>query len=296
MQSILARAHKADIRRDPFPHIVIPDALDAELYDRLAREFPATAAVTKGMDLSNAKTGINAVEIVDNPAMSATWQDFAAHHSSPAFFKEVVALFGEEINRLYPFLEADFGLPLDRLRPARRIIEQRKHAHRQDDVVLDCQIMLDDTREERICRGPHVDAVEEIYAGLIYFRHPDDESKGGELCVVRAKNPMEIFPAPDAIRIRHHPAEVDDEDVEIVARVPYAANTAILFINAPNALHKVTMRSATPVPRRHVNIIAESYSLKRGGLFRVLQPGEPVDPPPPPSLVRRALGRVRRMF
>jgi hypothetical protein len=290
--SVLSRATAADIRLDPFPHLLIENALDPELFDTLSREFPPVEVVTRGTELKNGKTGINCIDIVDNEAMSAAWREFCAYHSSREFFSDVTALFGDTIRTLYPFLEEDLGRPLDALEPKRRIMSERKAGHRQDDIVLDCQIMLDETSDPRICRGPHVDAVEELYAALLYFRHPDDDSDGGELCVVRARDPQRTYPAPDAIRVRHHPAEIDEADVEIVAKVPYRANTLIMFINSPASLHTVTVRSATPLMRRHVNIIGETYALKRGGLFRVLQPGDPVEPPKPPTLTERLLRKL----
>ena len=30
-------------------------------------------------------------------------------------------------------------------------------------------------------RGPHYDRLSELFAGLLYFRHPDDTSSGGDL-------------------------------------------------------------------------------------------------------------------
>jgi hypothetical protein len=40
-RSVLARADRADIRTDPFPHIVIDDALAAGLYERLSATRPS---------------------------------------------------------------------------------------------------------------------------------------------------------------------------------------------------------------------------------------------------------------
>jgi hypothetical protein len=295
-QSILSKVSTADIRREPFAHLLIENALDAELFETLSREFPSVETVTGNATLKNGKAGINALDVIDNPGMSAAWRAFCAYHASQAFFDEVVSLFGKEINTLYPTLEKDFGKPLEKLSAKPRIVAERKGAHRQDDFVLDCQIMLDDTSDLRICRGPHVDAVEEIFAGLLYFRHPEDQSNGGELCVLRAKNPAELFPNEGSIRIDQRPAEINEAKTEIVTKIPYAENTAVFFINSPKSLHKVTMRTASPVPRRHVNIIGESYSLKQRGLFQILKPGAPIQSPTPPSLIRRAMNKLRRSF
>ena len=296
MQSILSKANAADIRSDPFPHVIVKDALDWDVYNELERDFPNTNDIIPNGKLCNAKASINAVNIINNPAISPAWQNFAEYHSSPKFYGEVVDLFGNYIRKIYPFLESDFGKPLETLETKRRNMGERKGAHRSDDVVLDCQIMVDDTRDARVCRGPHVDAAEELYAALFYFRHPNDTSEGGELCVLQANNPTQLFPASNAIRIKHRPAELDDCETEIVTKVPYAANTAVIFINSAKSLHKVTMRSATPVRRRHINVIGESYSLKQGGLFSILKPDNPVMPPNHPSIGSRLYNKVKRLF
>ena len=230
MQSILSKATKDRIKLDPFPYVTIENALDDDLFRRLAETFPSVDVITGGDELHNAKAGLNALDLLENPAVAPVWREFAAHHSSHAFYEEVIALFGDIIDDHYPAISAENG-PLAQIPVKRRIIAERKQGHRKDDVVLDCQIMADDTSDARVCRGPHVDAPHEIYAGLIYFRHPDDSSEGGELCVVKAKDSGSVYPAEDAIRVRHKPAELEDDDVEIVAKIPYKANTAIFFMS-----------------------------------------------------------------
>ena len=41
MNSILHKAHHAAIVMKPFPHIVIKNALDEELFEKLENEFPS---------------------------------------------------------------------------------------------------------------------------------------------------------------------------------------------------------------------------------------------------------------
>jgi hypothetical protein len=48
-----------------------------------------------------------------------------------------------------------------------------------------------------------------------------------------------------------------DRDVEMVKAIEYAPNTYTCFLNSPRAVHAVSPRSVTPVPRRYINFIAE---------------------------------------
>jgi len=51
---------------------------------------------------------------------------------------------------------------------------------------------------------------------------------------------------------------VDDDLVEPVKRIEYAANRLVFFIHSPHSLHGVTTRGVTRWPRLHVNFLAEA--------------------------------------
>jgi hypothetical protein len=55
--------------------------------------------------------------------------------------------------------------------------------------------------------------------------------------------------------------------VQTLVRVPYRPNTLAFFVNAPKAIHGVTPRSVTPVPRRYVNFLGECYGGRSDEFF-----------------------------
>ena len=277
--SVLRKASTDSINRDPFTHLVIEDALDPELYATLVEEFPDDRLVADGSLAKGQKVGKNACDLLAVNNLSNTWREFIKYHSSKEFYLEVLALLSSDIQRLHPILTKDKNKTLDSFTVARRKKENRRTMHRSDDVVLDCQIMLDDTTVLRRPRGPHVDSINEIFACLLYMPHPDDPGNiGGDLCLMQATNKNKIFSSRNSITVSKKPAELEDEDVETTHVIPYKANTAIFFINGPNSIHSVTERKATPIPRRHVNLIGETYSLKNNvGLFHIQRPIAPQD-------------------
>ena len=94
----------------------------------------------------------------------------------------------------------------------------------------------------------HVDRQVALFAGLLYMRRPDDDSRGGDL---------ELYRFRDRPR-RFEPGRyVDDALVELVKTIPYEANRLVFFVHSPDALHGVSPRSVTPHPRLHVNFLAE---------------------------------------
>lgn len=120
---------------------------------------------------------------------------------------------------------------------------------------MECQFYVNYTRQPRIVRGPHVDRPSELFAALFYFRQSDDSSTGGDLDICEAIHP--IYPGSQSVRISELPAEVDASLVRTVQTVKYRANTMVLFLNSPRALHAVSPRSPTPLTRRHINFCAD---------------------------------------
>ena len=242
MRSILHGLTKADIDPHPFPHVVVDGAIEAELYRELAASMPPAEKLLRGREAENNMPYRYSAEHILADAPPA-WQEFTRVHTSQQFFGEVVALFGDVIRELHPTLEARTGKRLEELRTNVRFVEDFA------DAALDCQITYGSpvtvaTRGHRV----HVDRQVALYAGLLYFRLPDDRSEGGDLELYRFRGPERVY---DEGRF------VPDALVEKVKTVPYAANRLAFFIHSPHALHGVSVRSVTPFPRLHVNFIAE---------------------------------------
>ena len=234
MQSVLSKASKADVVTDPYPHVVIENALDEPLYDALCEAFPGPEFfVGNELALANTKFTRSTEVCVESGLIDPIIKDFMRHHTSGAFYREVVGLFEDQIRELYPDLEATIGQSLEDMRTGLRTpAYQVADMGHPIDVVLDCQVCADYTFTARPFRGPHVDSGLEIYAGLLYLRDKDDESTGGSLGIWRAKDETRTFPAPQTIHFDNEKAVLDLDDVEQVGEVPYKANTLVMFINS----------------------------------------------------------------
>lgn len=213
-RSVLAKAR--EVIREPFPHVVIEDALDD--YRELADAFPSAELLRKGQTLaSNEYSHVHADQILTDARISPIWQRFVRHHTSAAFFAEVVALFG-----LHHLETADTAVRyLECGRPARTPI-----------VLMECQFAWCEPVSAVSSSAPrHVDRAVSLFAGLLYFRLDDDDSVGGDLQLYDGEHPVKT--------------------------IPYRANTLVFFVNSPRAFHGVTPRSITPWPRLHVNFVGE---------------------------------------
>jgi hypothetical protein len=280
--SILGRVTRADVRRDPYPHIVIDDCLPADLYGELARTYPADSTILQLGSNSgnrsvrpNSRQDVHAHRILARPdCFTDTWRAFVEYHISQAFFQELLRLMAPEIVALYPQLEQRLGCRLSELTTG-MLGDARSRAGQ---LLLDCHVGINTPSQRRSSvRRVHTDAPDELFAALVYFRSEDDTARGGDLEIFRWKNQRKhLFVA----------AEVDESDTERVQTVAYRANTAVIFINSDSALHAVSRRDPAPSSRRLVNIMGRLRDSLPEGLFEKRQKMTPW------ALGRRALRHV----
>ncbi len=240
MKSVLHRATRADIVREPFPHVVIDAALEPEVYAELVRTLPSVEVLLAGRPLEN---NINyhtpATALLTRAEFAPVWRELAAVHTSPAFFAEVMSLFGDVIRELHPHVALDGSTG----------VRDRTSTEPPPPFALDCQIAwTSPVTVPSTSNRCHVDREVALYAGLLYMRPPHDRVPGGDLALYRFRGAERAY---DDLRF------VDERLVEPVKVVPYAANRLVFFIHSPVALHGVTPRQPTPLPRLHVNFLAE---------------------------------------
>jgi len=247
MQSILEKATPADVIAEPFPHLVLEEALDAGLYEELARQFPPAKVLVDGREpASNAYYHFKARRALGNPDVSPLWREFIARHVGREFFRQAMALFGDHVRALHPHLEERLGKRLEDVETSIRHVEEPR------DVALECQLTYcSPVASPSTSASPHVDREVALYAGLLYFRQEGDDSAGGDLELYRFQG--------DGGEPREFRADrsVPESCLEKRVTVPYRANTLVFFLHSPRSVHGVSPRSATPFPRLHVNFVAE---------------------------------------
>lgn len=253
--SILSRVKPEHLFLDPYPHLVIEDALPAETFARLFEAFPADDLVVDGRPVKDTWFDYPACKVVKDTRVADLWREFFAFHTSAAFFQELVQVLGPTLRQLHPDLESRISRPLEEFRVGMRPGGRGDPLAHGADVSMECQFYVNYTRQPRTVRGPHIDRPSELFAALFYFRQSEDNSTGGDLDVCEATR--SIYPGPRSVRIAELPAEVDADAVRTVRTARYKANTLVLFLNSPKSLHAVSPRSPTPLTRRHINFCAD---------------------------------------
>jgi hypothetical protein len=281
--SILRGVTRADIRHEPYAHVVVEGCLPAQLYAELARTFPEDETILRlgksagrGRVQPNSRHDVGARHILDeSDCFSRAWQEFVRYHVSNVFFQEFIGLMEPEIMAAYPQLERRLGRPLRELRTC--ILDDPEAD--DGEIALDCHIGINTpSRHSGSVRRVHTDAPDELFAALIYFRAENDRAAGGDLEICRWKRDQTpVFVG----------SEVDESDAERSYTVVTNPNTAVIFINTSNALHAVTARGPSLVSRRLVNIMGRVPRSIPEGLFEKRQKGDWL------SVGRRALRRYR---
>ena len=268
--SILSKAKSSDVRVDPFPHLLIHNALDHEIFAELNSQFPDVGIVMNGRKKADTWFAYEACDAIENPNISLKWQEFIQYHCSKEFYLDFLEIFSEHIDVYYPNLDSTFlKRAAEYTVGLRQPGEGTNPENLLTDVSLECQFYVNFTENPREVRGPHVDRPTELFAGLLYFRQDNDGSTGGDLEICRAINEAKMYPSPKTIRLDRLPMEVHRERVEIVDFARYSQNTLVFFLNTYKSLHSISERSATAVPRRHINFTADLFNLPAPELFVV---------------------------
>ncbi|MDP9835272.1 hypothetical protein J2T09_000013 [Neorhizobium huautlense] len=245
--SVLSQASTPHMRLDPFPHLVIENALPAEDYRRLQASFPPMEAIVGSSPAhglaSNRRYSMSSWPLLLRDDVAACWKTFLQHHTSPQFLEEVFARFsGHWDIDLVPVLkhavsDGDAGL-------------LHRDAHRTGRVLLDARVEINSpvSKAASSARGAHLDTPNRLYSGLFYLRSEEDDSTGGELDLYTWKEQ----PASN-IDVFELPADM----VQKVGSIPYRANQLVMFPQSMLALHGVGIRYPTPHIRRYVFITAE---------------------------------------
>ncbi len=246
MDHVLSKTKKEDVFSDPFPYLVIENAIDDKLCDRLIAEYPSVDTLTKGLNReSNKRFSFGTRDVRESNNVSPLWKEFIESHVSKEFFEKMMYLFGDHINKLYPEFEKTHG-PLGSLKTGIRKIDRPENGK----VILDAQICINTPviNEPDSVKISHVDNENKLFAGLFYLRLDSDNSSGGNLEIYKFKNDKFVF---------HGPRLIDEMFVDKIKTIPYKKGTLVMFLNSTKSLHGVSVRSKTGHPRLFVNFVGE---------------------------------------
>ena len=247
MYSLLQK--KPKVITDPYPHVIIEEALPWDLYEELEKTFPEKQ-VLNTIPFDNDICYRLKADILVNPKFQPdVWRKFAEYHTSAEWMREVYELFKPWLS-VYPNLT--HSLPNLEENVSARGWAGFNLKGKKATIETDCQLVMHKPITEKTTRTPHIDNPMEMFACFLYMPYKDDTSTGGEFQLHTIKN--------DIKRVnKARGREVYPEDVGPVhTTVPYKRNTFVIFCNAtPNTVHSVSKRVNPSIYRRSINIIAQ---------------------------------------
>ena len=246
--SLLNNFSRAQLNIDPFPHIVIREALDPTIYNELEQSFPDNILLSESTKVLNDRGHTRRLlynDFIDSRLVSPLWQEFAKLHTDIKFFRFITTfLFQNPISEYYPSLVE----PLDRYPVNLRTNNPKKD---KNCFVTDFQFVSNlPVSNFHTSRTPHLDNPKEIYACLFYMKQNNDLSIGGGLNLYKPKNS-----AMSAIHSSQR--EVALDHLSYQKTVPYEKNTLVVFLNTRNSYHGVQNIFDQSKTRRSINIIGE---------------------------------------
>lgn len=246
---------------DPFPHIIIEDCLDDNVYNLLQENFPDNDSFTPILKEENQAYWIYGKDILE---ISNVWSNFIDNHVSQDFFNKATDLISPFMKDLDPDYVSNLGRELNDC--SFSLAESgREHNsnNKKTDIVISVAVGINTPCMMRsILEPPHADFPQKLFNSLLYMRSEDDndDSICGDLVLYKTKDPF-LFNG------REGRNEVDMKYLEAAKTVKYSKNLLILFPHNIKAVHGVTARGPTPHTRRYININMESYVLKRKAFF-----------------------------
>ena len=246
MYSLLQK--KLTVQADPYPHVVIEDALPWDLYEQLEREWPEQQLLATQPHDNGICYRLKADSMLRPGLVSEAWRKFTEYHTSVQFYNEVKNVFKDYITDL-PNIENS--------------LSPRGWDKGNDMIGTDCQTVMHSPIDFS-SRTPHIDNPREIYAGLLYMPYPKDDSTGGEFQIHRAVGEIKRVNKNGGREV-----EIKNQG-SIVKSVPYKRNTFVIFCNNSSAsVHSVSKRENATLHRRSVNIIAEYNRVAKKSMFDI---------------------------
>ena len=206
MLSVLNK--KPTIQTNPYPHVVIDNALPWDLYEQLENEFPEkTLLATEPLDNGICYRMMSNI-LLQNSFESKVWREFAEYHTSAKWFNEVVELFKPWMPKIIQhktYTENELGA--------------RGWADKNINIWTDCQVVIHKPITEGTTRTPHIDNPMEMFAGLLYMPYKNDTSTGGEFQLHAVKDTVK------EVNIKAGRQIYDYNNGGVVKTIPYKRNS-----------------------------------------------------------------------
>jgi hypothetical protein len=247
--SLFQNFRREHLYRDPFPYIVIENALPESIHDELLKSYPSPELQQVNSSLNNFRWSTKARDIASIPNLADLWRQMIQYHTSQMFLDEVFKIFEQDLLEMFPE-----RFPTQTALYSHRATTRSIAPPDRGSLALDAQIAGNTpVRTPTSPRGIHCDAPNALYGGLYYLRDSWDNSVGGDLQIWKWQSHYSFRRKSGEYR-----ESVPLKHVSLVRTIPYISNTFVFFINSLDSLHSVTIRQPTQHTRKFINLLADA--------------------------------------
>ena len=217
----------------PFPHFIIPNALENEEYSLLEKEFYIIENYFKRsvkFKNNNIRLQFNQLDLDKINLDIPNWKEFLVYHSSDLHFKNMYKIFEDDLKKIYSKLSEE-------------ILEK------SNDFKHFCQPSINTpVKRYTTVLTPHLDRNDTLFTGLFYLRDKNDQTHGGDFEIYESKKKNYFY----------RKAEVSNlNSIKLHKTIKYERNTFIGLLNTKISIHSVSKREKTEVSRKFVNFITK---------------------------------------
>lgn len=210
--SILQNFKNSKLCNHPFPHIVIENCLNEDLYHQLTETFPNELV---DIETNNKRGDIYSHQLKDENKI--VWKKFLDYHCNIKFLDEVLEAFNSYFNTQKKLYNKIAKLRENKINIYPTISEY--------ELSMSASISYNTpVIKESSVRGPHRDKSNKLYGALLYMKDEKDNSIGGDL---------ELYCSDRSFK-----------------KIVYNKNTLVLFINNEKSFHGVSERNKTNFIRK----------------------------------------------
>ena len=222
--SVLSKAIKVNLQLNPYPHLVIEDALPQEYYNILSSKFPLNYFENNKIEgENNVRKDIFYKDLMTNNEIDPEWKNFISYHSSMEFYHEILSVFEDIILQKFPNIFKNKNYLYD------------LGTSNQLSTSINTPVIKNTS-----ARGAHLDNLNKLFTGLFYMRSEKDNSQGGDLELFSWKKKISINKKRLSSRFG-----ISMSDIQLIKTIKYKPNTFVIFLNSLDSLHGVTPRSVT---------------------------------------------------
>ncbi|WP_265593583.1 hypothetical protein [Verrucomicrobium sp. BvORR034] len=266
---LLAGFDATMLNEEPFPMLVVENALPSELYEALRSSLPGyleNAGIFNcirpalGLDHypeghpaslrddlpDNTKMARRAFELLADPALPKVWGEFVRVNTGQEALQSMLHVFGKALLREHPDFEQRFGALSD-LQAVQRYTRQLQ----SNEVELDTPLLLHTPVKGVVSqqRGPHLKTLDKPIEGFLYLApvgFDGPEAVHEFFAVEEGAEPL--FGAG---------LQTESKGLRLARTVPVRGNTLVIFLNTARSIQTIAPRSTTPFPLIAVEVLMQ---------------------------------------